>query len=78
MTNIGTPSAKSVLRCDATDGNVQRVIGEKEIRASGYGLEREGATLLEADRFSAEVGVRATLLSQHRRAEKQKCDQLNT
>jgi hypothetical protein len=63
VADISAACAESILRGEAAYGDMQRMISEEKLRASGDCLERKILTvLLEARRFAAEVGVNLALL----------------
>ena len=64
VAHVGAACTESILRRDAADGDVQRMVGEEEISAAGQLFERETlAALFETRRFAAEVSVGLALLS---------------
>jgi len=63
VADISAACAETILRGEAAHGDMQRMIGEEELRASGDCLERKILTaLLEARGFAAEIGVDFALL----------------
>jgi hypothetical protein len=63
MPDVGGSRAKTVLRSNATDSDMQRMVGKQQVDAIGQ-IELF-AGLLETQAFPAKIGVSLTFLRTH-------------